>query len=463
MKIFLCLFALLLAACGSDIRPVTQDHDTFVADIEGIPTDNIIQEDVDSPDPDTLGDEIVIDEDTLIEESVVPDEDEVLSDTHVEGNPTDSIIPTDEDNAEPDSLGDEIVVDEDSAFNDGADNDIVVTPPTRIWNYSTGLENDVLVSAVTDSEGNVYVAGNQAVEGMTFHKFTPEGTRTDWFFKPGDNSRVYAATISGNSIIAVGNIIGTFEGSTGPGYDDFFVVWFTLDGTRIKTKRWGTAVNNHLYDIAVDLDGSIIVIGDTQTSVNPGEYKYDAYAAKISPSGELLWETQWQPQVDSVYARGVAISIGPNGNAFVSGIVGRTSAADAFITLLDSDGNVVSNNIYDSGYEDVVTDNLYTYDILTLGWSQYPQEEGSAQGFLTDHEFPNDIGRDIPVSVVSKGEELLVVGSNYLQNAVLWNIGNWTVPLSDTGGSVGSAIAVFEDNIYVGWSDGALSYVSRWR
>jgi len=436
MKYLLFLFALLLAACGSDIRPVTQDHDFFVAD-----SDNLI----------------IVDEDTIVEESVIPDENGAIEDSAavdedhlIQDN--DSILEEEENAVDEDHLNDNEILTPDSDSTPSL-------PPTRIWNYSTGLENEILVSAVTDSEGNVYVVGNQAVEGMTFHRFAPTGERNDWFFKPGENSRVYAAAIAGNTIIAVGNIVGTFEGSAGPGYDDFFVIWFTLDGTRTKTKRWGTAVNNRLYDIAIDKDGSVIIIGETQTSVNPGEYKYDAYAAKLSPSGELLWETQWQPQVDSVYAKGVAISIGPNGNIFISGNVDK----DAFTTLLSSEGNVISNNVYDSGYEDVVTDNVYTYDILTLGWSQYPQEEGSSQGFLSDHEFPNDIGRDIPVGMVSRGEEILVTGSSYFQNAVLWNIGNWTVSLSDTGGSVGNAIALYGDNIYVGWSDGALSYVSRWR
>lgn len=429
MKCLIFLTALLLAACGSDIRPVTQDHDSAVPDSDNlIITDNVVVDD------DTLVKDVLVED--ISEESVVPDEDGVIDE--VVGDDTDM-----------DHLNEGVVSDMDS---------IPTLPPTRIWNYSTGLENEVLVSAVADGEGNVYVAGNQAVEGMTFHKFTPEGTRTDWFFMPGESQRVNAATISGNSIIAVGNISGTFEGANGPGYDDFFVMWFSLDGTRTKTKRWGTAVNNRLYDIAVDLDGSVIIIGETQTAVNPATYEYDAYAAKLSPSGEILWETQWQAKNNGVYSKGIAVSMGPNGSVFVSGNVDK----DAFTTMLDPEGNVATNNVYDSGYDDVVTDNLYTYDILTLGWSQYPQEEGSAQGFLSDHEFPNDIGRDITSGMISRGEEILVVGSNYYQNAVLWNIGNWTISLSDTGGSIGNALALYQDNIYVGWSDGTLSYVSRW-
>lgn len=436
MKYILFLSALLIAACGSDIRPVFHDHDSAVSDstdVEGIPTDNITVEDIDSPDPDTLGDEIIIDEDNLLEDDVIDE---------VDGDATDM-----------DHLNESVVSDIDS------------TPlplPTRIWSYSCGVTNETLVDLVTDSLGNVYAVGQVPGSGILIHKFDSTGARTDYEFDGGDSLLVTSATISNDQIYITGSVTGSFEGFVSYGYQDFFLMKLSSNGDEFWVKQWGTAVNNVARDVAALSDGTILVTGETQTSVNPSSFSYDTYLAKFSPDGAKLKEVQWQPS-DDVYSKGVAIAIGPNGTIFVSGVTGTFKAADAFYTTISSDLIVGASNTWgEEDWEEVVKDNAYTFDVVTLGRTITDEYQ---QVFATNTNAVFDQGFGMRLNKLAIYKSTLIgvgLGGNDKAYMQAVDSSGWRVEEEMNGEA--TAITTHEQNIFVGWKGtGSLAYVTKWR
>ena len=133
-----------------------------------------------------------------------------------------------------------------------------------IWSKQFGTDKDESITGVViDSQGNVYVTG--------------------W---------------------TEGNLFGTNAGR-----GDIFIAKFSSDGNLIWGKQLGTKENEIPMDIAVDSDGNIYVVGATDGNLFGQVVRRwydDAFVAKFSPEGELIWSKQFgTPGQD--WATGVAV------------------------------------------------------------------------------------------------------------------------------------------------------------
>ncbi len=172
-------------------------------------------------------------------------------------------------------------------------------------------------------------------------------------------------------------ITETFENSPG-GHYDAFLAKFTGDGDLLWLKKLGGPNPDYLTDLELDAAGNVYLVGHTDS---PGwasgghDDSYngstDAFAAKVSPDGQLLWSTYLG---GSVWDVGRGIGVDAAGNSWVVG--GTRSSAwaaggfnsdhggnlDGFVARLDPDGQLLEASYLGGSNDDD------TYDVTVDDW-----------------------------------------------------------------------------------------------
>jgi hypothetical protein len=187
--------------------------------------------------------------------------------------------------------------------------------PNLIWNTFVGGNdsNDAAFALALDDEGNTHVVG------------TSDGA---W----GSPVRPY---------------------TSGTAYQDAFAAKIAADGTLSWNTFLGDEHNDYGYGIAVDGSGNVYVAGSSGGSwgnpVRPYDMYWDAFVAKLTPDGVLIW-TSFLGGALSDYGR--AIAVDGNGNVYVTGssyatwgspVRAYTWGEDAFIAKLTADGVLTWN------------------------------------------------------------------------------------------------------------------------
>jgi hypothetical protein len=135
-----------------------------------------------------------------------------------------------------------------------------------------------------------------------------------------------------NNIVAVGAFQSTVDFGSGTlssaGGVDGFIVKYGPQGTLLWAKRFGGVSDDSAHSVTIDSAGNIIVVGyfsgtvdfggTILTSVpNPvlGQYVADAFIAKYSPSGSLIWAKGFGgSSADS----GIAVTVDGSDNVFMA-------------------------------------------------------------------------------------------------------------------------------------------------
>lgn len=249
--------------------------------------------------------------------------------------------------------------------------------------YWGGLQSEEFAAVAVDAAGNVYVAGATA-------------------------SADFPKTVS--TLPALG---GT----------DVFVSKFDAAGTLVFSTVFGGSSSERVKGIAVDADGSIIVVGDTFSSdlpvVNPiqpafhqafcGEFGglcSDGFAAKLDPTGHSLTFSTYLGTTSADTASDVAVDA--TGNMYVVGSTASTfggvaplrvfsGGRDAFVAKIppsggafayftylggtfDDSGNGIATDIAGSAYVTGVTS---SQNFPTLNPIQAAPENFSDSAFVT--------------------------------------------------------------------------------
>jgi uncharacterized protein (TIGR03437 family) len=189
-----------------------------------------------------------------------------------------------------------------------------------------GIGQDYAAAVATDPQGNVYVAG------LTYSP--------DFPVTPG----------------ALQTKIGTV------GTSDAFVAKFAPDGALLWSTYLGGCCDDWATGVAVDAAGNVLVTGWTrsanfpvlhavQGTLNNGASpaRYDAFVAKLDPTGSKLLYSTFLGGSDDDWATGLAVDA--SGNAYVTGAVqsastftgfkGAPSGFGSFVTKLDPQGALV--------------------------------------------------------------------------------------------------------------------------
>ncbi len=209
--------------------------------------------------------------------------------------------------------------------------------PTLTWNtFLGGSENDYAEAVAVDRNGYVYVVGGSfatwgvpvrnyaALEDAFVAKLSPSGALL-WNTFLGGNSFDYSRGVAvdgqgnvyvvGSSLVQWGSDIPRLRTDW-----DAFAAKLSPNGALLWSTFLGGKGNDEGLGIAVDGTGNVYVAGTSDNSwrspVHPYSAQEDAYAAKLSPNGTLLWSTFLG---GSGHDWGRAVAVDGNGNVHVSG------------------------------------------------------------------------------------------------------------------------------------------------
>ncbi|HYJ04970.1 MAG TPA: SBBP repeat-containing protein, partial [Chthoniobacterales bacterium] len=250
--------------------------------------------------------------------------------------------------------------------------------PTLVWNtFLGGASNDEGHGLAVDAVGNVYVTGYSLVPWGT-PVSGPHGSADAFLAKLDSNGNLIWSTFIGGSgddlaaalaIDAAGNAYVTgisaqtwgnpFSAFSG-GIYDAFVAKLDSNGTLLWNTFLGEGPDDRGQAIALDGVGNIYLAGFSRASwgtpmrTHSGG-PYDGFAAKLDPSGALIWNT-FLGSGGTDHADAVAVDV--NGNAHVLGMSNATWGSpvraysgghSVFLAKLDSSGAITWNTFLGGG------------------------------------------------------------------------------------------------------------------
>lgn len=217
--------------------------------------------------------------------------------------------------------------------------------------------NDFINGVVTDTSGNVYIAGETkgntlfAYSNAFVAKYATDG-RQLWIRKFGAAVNEPATDIA---IDKTGNLFVTgitFGSLAGPnaGSFDVWLAKFNSSGQRLWTRQLGTSGFDESNGVAVDSVGNVYITGNTPGSLGgPNAGSDDAWLAKYNTNGQRLWIRQLGNS-EANWSESVAVD--STGNAYITGRTGTgnlggTGTGLTFIAKYNGSGNRLWVTQYD--------------------------------------------------------------------------------------------------------------------
>ncbi|WP_164000796.1 SBBP repeat-containing protein [Pyxidicoccus caerfyrddinensis] len=248
-------------------------------------------------------------------------------------------------------------------------------PPTGgdlLWQQQTGTSSDEYGYAVTaDPNGGAYVVGyslgafdydNQGGRDAVLRHYSASGSR-DWGRQLGaaGDDHAYGAAATSAAVVMGGNAgSGLADEAYLGGTSDGFVAKYNTLGTREWVRMLGTSAEDSVRAVATD-GTSFFVAGYTSGSLQATNAGLkDAFVAKYSAAGALLWVRMLGTSSDDL-AYGVAADSG--GNVYVTGVTsgsmqGAASSGgqDVFLAKYSAAGTLAWVRQWGSAGNDVAQD-----------------------------------------------------------------------------------------------------------
>jgi hypothetical protein len=221
--------------------------------------------------------------------------------------------------------------------------------------FGSSSQSDHLYAMSADGLGNVYVSGHTtgtlgdiSAGGYDafLRKYDSTGTHL-WTRQFGNNLGQTSTAVAADGLGAVyigGGTAGSLGGPSAGGVDAF-IAKYNNAGTLQWSQQIGTSAYDDCWGVATDSLGNVYISGATEGNLGgTSSGLRDAYIAKYSASGELLWTQQWGSSSDE---GDVHLAIDSLGFVYATGLtwgdLDGTSLGlvDAFVTKLDQDGNLV--------------------------------------------------------------------------------------------------------------------------
>lgn len=203
-----------------------------------------------------------------------------------------------------------------------------------LWTRRLGTaESDASASASADSAGNVFIAGDTggAMDGVArgfgdgfVAKYSPDG-ELEWTRQVGTSQPDAATGVSADAegdVFVTGFTRGSFEGARGGRDLDAFVANYSAAGELLWSRQLGSSVgyDERASGVSADAEGNVIIAGHSFGGLEcDNRGSADAFVAKLSADGELLWLRQ---HGTTGYDAAEAVSADGEGNVYVSGQMG---------------------------------------------------------------------------------------------------------------------------------------------
>ncbi len=175
-----------------------------------------------------------------------------------------------------------------------------------------------------------------------------------------DEGRGAAWDSAGNGYLT-GYTGGSLPTFTTAGDGDLFLARYDANGTRTLLRQWGTSTLDVASDVEVDVSGNIYLTGYTWGALSgqTNNGLSDAFLTKLDSSGNVLW-TRLLGGTSSEAS--TALALDAAGQVWIGGYSastfgGHTNAGsfDAFVALYDSAGTLLDTRWWSTPGDDLIT------------------------------------------------------------------------------------------------------------
>ena len=344
---------------------------------------------------------------------------------------------------------------------------LFIDPVLNFSTYFGGDSFDSINTAATDSQGNLYVAGETSSGSVTNPSLSPRSSR-DAFVAKFNNVGTLAFTVylggsnydSGRGIAldSLGNIYITgvtdssdFPVTNGsflthaPGPQNAFVAKLS-SGFRLQYSTYlGGGTADFGLAIAVDSSGAAYVAGQTESTAFPvssgafqksNQGSSDCFISKLNPAGSALAYSTYLGGSALDLCAGIAVDA--SGNAYVAGTTYSTNfpvagslqssllgTANAFVTKMNATGSALVYSTYLGGS---VIDNATAIAVDSLGAAYLTGDTASIDFPTTPGVFQNGLAGQYNAFV----SKLSAAGSNLVYSTLV----------GGSGSDVGTSIAI---------------------
>ena len=251
------------------------------------------------------------------------------------------------------------------------------------WQTSVGGDQNENCYAVHQTPDGGYIVGADSESDISGNKTTPSfGGKDYWVIKlDASGTKVWEQAYGGNAtdlfadinltadggFIIGGSSNSNFSGNKNEntnGLNDFWVLKLSNTGTIEWQNTIGGSHNDDVYFCQQTLDGNYFVGGSSASEISGDKTEAqfgaavglgDYYVMKLNTSGDIIWQnTIGATREDQCYA-GMQLS---DGNYIIGGMSGSTAngdktlpriggadIADIWVLLLDTVGNINSQNV----------------------------------------------------------------------------------------------------------------------
>ena len=179
---------------------------------------------------------------------------------------------------------------------------------TQNWRYQGGSEvPDLADGLAVDAAGNTYLGGavqSGTQRGMFLRKLDADG-RVLWTARYTSVAVDHIAAVQllpDGSLLVAGTVYGSFRGHAALGEQDVFVARVAADDGRVlASTQHGSAGAEWLTDMKIDARGRILLLGETDGSIVPGQPNAgaaDLFMLQLDADGRVLARTQWGTAAD---------------------------------------------------------------------------------------------------------------------------------------------------------------------
>lgn len=246
------------------------------------------------------------------------------------------------------------------------------TGDAPLWQQQLGTASDEYGYAVAeDPNGGVYLVGytlgsldfdSQGGRDAVLRRHTASGTR-DWGRQLGaaGTEQAFGVAATASAVVMGGHASSSLSGDVyAGGTFDGFVAKYSSLGTREWVRMLGTSAEDSVRAVATD-GTAFFVAGYTAGALQGTQAGLkDAFVAKYSASGTLLWVRQLGTASDDL-AHGVAADA--SGNVYVAGVTGgalpgnaTSGGQDVFLARYDASGALAWVRQWGSPGDDVAQD-----------------------------------------------------------------------------------------------------------
>jgi len=232
----------------------------------------------------------------------------------------------------------------------------------KLWTKQLGCKGRSAGNAVAvNSVGDIFVTGYTTGEldgqkpfgesDIFLTKFDSTGDKkwTKVWGSPENDIAMDILIDKNGSVYVAGSTFGSFEGAENSGDQDLIILKVNSDGEKEELFHFGTPFFESANRIALDAEGSMIIMGESAWDAASGE-SYggkDFFVMKIDKNRELIWKTQFGTAKDD---SGVDMAVADDGAIYTAGFTyGGFDAPsfgeiDIFLSKFSSSGEVLFTN-----------------------------------------------------------------------------------------------------------------------